>query len=46
VLAVEPGREAEGPPPVPAKYHSIETSDLKATVVAGDNQPFDFTLTD
>src|SRR5687768_14954583 len=31
-LATQPGQTPVGPPPVPAKYHSIETSDLKATV--------------
>jgi hypothetical protein len=45
-LAVAPGQTPAGPPPVPTKYHSIETSDLKATVKAGENPPFNFNLAD
>lgn len=45
-LAIAPGEAPPPPPAIPAKYHSIETSDLKATVKAGDNPPFDFTLQD
>jgi len=31
--------------PVPEKYHKTETSGLTVEVKAGDNPPFDFTLT-
>jgi hypothetical protein len=44
VLAAPPGEAAAKPPAIPAKYHSIETSDLTATVKAGDNPPFNFEL--
>lgn len=46
VLATMPGQAPAGPPPVPAKYHSPESSGLSATVAAGDNPSFDFELTD
>jgi hypothetical protein len=46
VLATNPGQAPAGPPPVPSKYHSTETSGLSITVAAGDNPSFDFALTD
>ncbi len=45
-LAIAPGEAPPPPPAIPAKYHSIETSDLTASVKAGDNPPFNFTLQD
>lgn len=44
-LVVAPG-EAAPPPTIPTKYHSIDTTDLKASVKAGDNAPFNFDLVD
>lgn len=46
VLAVAPGQTPAGPPPIPAKYHSVETSGLSAKVAAGENPPFNFDLPD
>jgi hypothetical protein len=46
VLAAPPGEVGAKPPAIPAKYHSLETSDLTATVKAGDNPPFCFDLKD
>ncbi len=37
---------APAPPPFPAKYMAMETSDLKATVSAGEENKFTFELKD
>lgn len=42
-LAIE-GKDPPPPSPIPAKYRSVKTSGLTATVKAGDNPPFDFDL--